>query len=172
MKTSVNWRQLSAAVLATLALATPAYAEQVSHSESVDLTAHKKTVAKAEGEKGKIEISPEEQQALTNPAPAVQAQPQAEEKQEEEQPKYREVRRNGVTYIEKVGKEKLQKEKAQAKADAEQEEARATQQKEILKPRQNNLPAAASCSSPCCPISTSILRKTNTINWPRPPIPL
>lgn len=143
MKTSVNWRQLSAAVLATLALATPAYAEQVSHSDSVDLSAHKKTVTKAEGEVGKIEISPEEQQALQNPAPAAQAQPQAEAKQEEEKPRYREVRRNGVTYIEKVGKEKLQKEKAQAKADAEQEAARATQQKEIME-AQTKQPAGRS----------------------------
>ena len=55
MKNHVNWRQLSIAVLASLALTTPAYAAQESHGSVIDLTGHK-TVTKTDQEMGKIEI--------------------------------------------------------------------------------------------------------------------
>lgn len=147
MKNHVNWRQLSIAVLASLALTTPAYAAQESHGSVIDLTGHK-TVTKTDQEVGKIEIGTAEETQSQQPDAGQQAQnsqsqtgtTDTQKAADEDAPRYREVRRNGVTYIEKVGKEKLEKERQQQEADQEQEQARATQQKEIEEAQNKQLP--------------------------------
>ena len=111
MKKHVNWRQLSVAVLASLAMTTPVYAAEVTHSQEVEL-GNRKTVSKEGQGIGTIEVVPESQ-AATQPAGTETTAAAAAA--EEEQPKYREVRRNGVTYIEKVGKKKLEQEKEKAR---------------------------------------------------------
>ena len=135
-KKHVNWRQLSVAVLASLAMTTPVYAAEVTHSQEVELGNHK-TVPKEGQGIGTIEVVPESQ-AVTQPAGTEASAGAAAA--EEEQPKYREVRRNGVTYIEKVGKKKLEQEREKAQADEEQLEARMTQQKEIQEAQSKQLP--------------------------------
>lgn len=133
MKNQVNWRRLSVAVLASLALTSPVYAAEVSHSQEVELGGHKTAAKEGQQGVGTIEVAPAEQ-------PAVQpAQTETSAAAAEEEPRYREVRRNGVTYIEKsarkagTGKQKVQ-------ADEEQMEARMTQQKEIQEAQNKQLP--------------------------------
>lgn len=133
MKNHVNLRRLSALVLASMALMAPAYAAEVTHSQEVELTKH----PAAKADVGSIEVSPE---AEENMGKAPAAAPAAQQPQEDEQPRYREVRRNGVTYIEKVGKKKLEQERQQAQVDEEQTEARLTQQKEIQEAQNKQLP--------------------------------
>lgn len=137
MKNRANWRRLSALILASMALMAPAYAAEVTHSQEVELTKH--PAAKTEGEVGTIEVSPEaeENMGVAFTATATVEEPQS---QEEEQPRYREVRRNGVTYIEKVGKKKLEQERQQAQVDEEQTQARLTQQKEIQEAQNKQAP--------------------------------
>ena len=134
MKNQVNWRRLSVAVLASLALTSPVYAAEVSHSQEVELGGHKTAAKEGQQGVGTIEVAPAEQ-------PAVQpAQTETSAAAAEEEPRYREVRRNGVTYIEKVGKKKLEQEKQKVQADEEQLEARMTQQKEIQEAQNKQLP--------------------------------
>lgn len=134
MKNQVNWRRLSLAVLASLALASPVYAaEEVTRSQDINLSSHKTTAGAGQGV-GTIEVNTDAAQ------PATQATAETAAQTEDETPRYREVRRNGVTYIEKVGKKQLEKEKAKAEADEEQLQARMTQQKEIQEAEQKQLP--------------------------------
>lgn len=134
MKNQVNWRRLSVAVLASLALTSPVYAAEVSHSQEVELGGHKTAAKEGQQGMGTIEVAPAEQ-------PAVQpVQTETAAAAAEEEPRYREVRRNGVTYIEKVGKKKLEQEKQKVQADEEQLEARMTQQKEIQEAQNKQLP--------------------------------
>ena len=71
---------------------------------------------------------------------AATATAETAEQATDETPRYREVRRNGVTYIEKVGRKQLEKEKKKAEVDEEQLEARMTQQKEIQEAESKQLP--------------------------------
>ena len=134
MKNHLKWQRLSLAVLASLALASPVYAaEEVTRSQDINLTSHKPAAAAGQGV-GTIEVNTEAAQ------PAAQPAATAAQTAEDETPRYREVRRNGVTYIEKVGKKQLEKEKEKAEADEEQLQARMTQQKEIQEAESKQLP--------------------------------
>ena len=68
MKNQVNWRRLSVAVLASLALTSPVYAAEVSHSQEVELGGHKTAAKEGQRGVGTIEVDPAEQ-------PAVQSGP-------------------------------------------------------------------------------------------------
>ena len=134
MKNHLKWQRLSLAVLASLALASPVYAaEEVTRIQDINLTSHKPAAAAGQGV-GTIEVNTEAAQ------PAAQPAATAAQTAEDETPRYREVRRNGVTYIEKVGKKQLEKEKEKAEADEEQLQARMTQQKEIQEAESKQLP--------------------------------
>ena len=135
MKNQVNWRRLSLAILASMALASPVYAsEEVTRSQDINLSSHKTTAGASQGV-GTIQVNTD----AVKPA-ATTATAETAEQATDETPRYREVRRNGVTYIEKVGRKQLEKEKKKAEADEEQLEARMTQQKEIQEAESKQLP--------------------------------
>lgn len=143
MNKNLHWRRLSIAIMASLMVAAPAYAE-VSHSQDITLSGHK-TTEDSKAPNGTITVSPAEQAALqAPPAPAAgQAEKQAsgtQDAQAGDKPIYREVRRNGITYIEQVGKERLEKEHQQQEIQDEQTLARLQQQKEISEAQQKQEP--------------------------------
>lgn len=147
MNMNLHWRQLSVAVLASLTMAVPAYAE-VSHSQEVNISKNKVTVPK-DGEVGTIEVSQAEREALATPAAPTleeaakqqkEAQAAAEAGTGEDKPIYREVRRNGITYIEKVGKETLEKESKEQEVQDEQLAARMQLQREIAEAQNKQQP--------------------------------
>jgi outer membrane protein insertion porin family len=160
MNTNLHWRRLSLAVAASLVLAAPAYAE-VSHSQDITL-AGRKTTENAQAPTGTITVSPEEKAALEAPATsqvqgttttttsttstaqtstdASQATESTSQENGENKPVYREVRRNGITYIEKVGKEQLEKEHKEQVVEDEQMLACLQQQKEIAEAQQKQEP--------------------------------
>jgi outer membrane protein insertion porin family len=135
MKNQVNWRRLSLAILASMALASPVYAsEEVTRSQDINLSSHKTTAGASQGV-GTIQVNTE----AVKPA-ATTATAETAEQATDETPRYREVRRNGVTIHRKGRQETAGKEKKKAEADEEQLEARMTQQKEIQEAESKQLP--------------------------------
>lgn len=140
MNSKLHWQQLSAAIFASLLLSSPAYAE-VSHSQEVTLT--KNGVQTQSGEVGTIEVTEEAKEGIGTGTGITDDSQKESAKTEEtlpDKPIYREVRRNGITYIEKVGKETLQKESKEQEAQDEQLAARMQQQKEIAEAQNRKAP--------------------------------
>jgi outer membrane protein insertion porin family len=107
------WQSLTLAVLTSMVLATPAYAE-VSRSEAIGMNG--KTVASdvtKDPNKLKIETGDGVNSTTTTTTTTTAATTQEEPKA------YRTVRKNGVTFIEKVSPETIAKEKAAAKEAAD-----------------------------------------------------
>ncbi len=140
MNSKLHWQQLSAAIFASLLLSSPAYAE-VSHSQEVTLT--KNGVQTQSGEVGTIEVTEEAKEGIGTGTGITDDSQKESAKTEEtlpDKPIYSEVRRNGITYIEKVGKETLQKESKEQEAQDEQLAARMQQQKEIAEAQNRKAP--------------------------------
>ena len=110
MTKKMAWHSLTVAVLASVVFAAPVYAE-VSRSEQIDMKKGK-TISTDIKKDDKMKI--ESGTGVESAASPATATPATEE------PKaYRTVRKNGVTYIEKVSPETIAKEKAAAKEEAE-----------------------------------------------------
>ena len=104
MTKKLAWHSLTVAVLASVVFATPVYAE-VSRSQEIDMKG--RTIAT---DKMKIETGTE----VTTPTTTKTTTTKQEEPKE-----YRLVRKNGVTFIQKVSPETIAKEKAAAKEAAD-----------------------------------------------------
>ena len=95
------------------------------------------------GEVGTIEVTEEAKEGIGTGTGITDDSQKESAKTEEtlpDKPIYREVRRNGITYIEKVGKETLQKESKEQEAQDEQLAARMQQQKEIAEAQNRKAP--------------------------------